>query len=53
MLQFKAITAVLESDGYECERAFERLLRQKKTWRLTSGFYLVCDQLNQKLYKKQ
>lgn len=31
MLQFKAITAVLESDGDECERAFDRLLRQKKS----------------------
>lgn len=28
MLQFKAITAVLESDGDECERAFDLLLKE-------------------------
>ena len=30
MLQFKAITAVLESNGDECDHAFDRFLRQKK-----------------------
>lgn len=41
MLQFKAITAVLESDGDECERAFDRLLRQKKLGVLRQAFILL------------